>query len=127
MDANENMTNGHMQRMLSSEIIGMRPVTIKNHPDLPLTATHMRGSQPGRVPVDEVWATDDLPVDMVGWLAFHKCPGDHRIVMIEINTEVLLGDELLRITHPPAKMPLLPNSKGKEKLPTLDYLTLPAT
>jgi hypothetical protein len=86
--------------MLSSEVIGMRPVTIKNHPDLPLTATHMRGSQPGQVLVDEVWATDDLPVDMAGWLAFHKCPGDHRVVMIKINTEVLLGDELLRITHP---------------------------
>jgi hypothetical protein len=89
--------------MLSSEVIGMRPVTIKNHPDLPLTATHMRGSQPGLVPVDEVWATDILPVNMAGWLAFHKCPSDHHVVMIEINTEVLLGDELLRITRPPAR------------------------
>jgi hypothetical protein len=53
--------------------------------------------------VDEVWVTDDLPVDMAGWLAVHKCPGDHRIIMIEINTKALLGDDLLRITRPPAR------------------------
>jgi hypothetical protein len=46
MDANENMTNDHMERMLSSKDIGMRPVTLKNHPDLLLTPTYMRGQQP---------------------------------------------------------------------------------
>jgi hypothetical protein len=103
MDANENMTNGHMERMLSSKDIGMRPVTLKNHPDLQLTPMYMRGLQPGWVPVDEVWATDDLPVDMAGWLAVHKCPGNHRVVMIEIDTKSLLGDDLLWITRPPAR------------------------
>jgi hypothetical protein len=101
MDANENMTNGHMERMLSSKDIGMRPVMLKNHPDLPLTPMYMRGLQPGRVAVDEVWVTDDLPVDIAGWLAVHKCPGNHHIVMIEIDTKALLGDDLLQITRPP--------------------------
>jgi hypothetical protein len=45
MDANKNMTNGHMERMLLSKDIGMRPVTLKNHPDLQLTPTYMRGLQ----------------------------------------------------------------------------------
>jgi hypothetical protein len=103
MDANKNMTNGHMERMLSHEDIGMRPVTLKNHPDLPLTPMYMRGLQPGRVPVDEVWVTNDLPVDMAGWLTVHKCPGDHHVVMIEIDTKALLGDNLLWITRPPAQ------------------------
>ena len=103
MDANENMTNGHMQRMLSEDDVGLRPVTMSKHPDLPLTPTHMRGNQPGRVPVDEVWATNDLPVDKAGWLAFYKCPGDHRVPMIEIDSRVLLGNDLIRIARPPAR------------------------
>jgi hypothetical protein len=127
MDANKNMTNGHMERMLSSKDIGMRPVTLKNHPDLPLTPTYMRGLQPGWVPVDEVWVTDDLLVDMAGWLAVHKCPGNHRIIILEIDTKALLGDDLLQITRPPCTMPLLSNPKDKEKLPTPGYLTLPET
>jgi hypothetical protein len=102
MDANENMKNGHMQHMLTEEDIGLRPVTTSQHPDLPLTTTHKRGNQPGRVPVDEVWATDDLPLDKAGWLAFHKCPGDHRVPMMEIDSRVLLGSNLICITHPPA-------------------------
>jgi hypothetical protein len=44
-----------------------------------------------------------LPVDMAGWLAVHKCPGNHCIVMIEIDTKALLGDDLLWITWPPAR------------------------
>jgi hypothetical protein len=50
----------------------------------------MQGSQPGRVPVDEVLVTNDLLVDKAGWLAFYKCPGNHHVLMIEIDSRVLL-------------------------------------
>jgi hypothetical protein len=102
IDANKDMTEGYMQRMLSSEDLGMRKVALSHHPSLPKTSTYMRGDQPGKKPIDGCWMTDDLPVEVAGWLAVHKCPGDHQVMMVDIDTKALLGESLIRISCPPA-------------------------
>jgi hypothetical protein len=101
IDANEGMTNGHMQRMLSSEDLGMREAAMSCHPSLPKMSTYMH--QPGKNPIDGCWLTDDIPALSVGWLAVHKCPGDHRVMMVDIDANILLGENILRIIRPPAR------------------------
>jgi hypothetical protein len=106
LDANVDMTNGYMQCMLSAEDMGMREAVLLRHPTLPKTATYMKGNKLGKNPIDGVWLTDDIPSIaslMSGWLAFHKCPGDHHIAMVDINSRVLFGDDLLHIVHPQAR------------------------
>ena len=61
----------------------------------------MQGDRPGKVPIDGCWVMDDLYKIAAGWLAVHKCPGDHQIQMIDINAKVLLGENLLQIVQPP--------------------------
>lgn len=55
IDANEGMTNGHMQHMLSSEDLGMREAAMSCHPSLPKMLTYMH--QPGKNPIDGCWLT----------------------------------------------------------------------
>jgi hypothetical protein len=100
LDANEDMTNGYMQHMLSAEDLGMREAVLSSHPIFPKMATYMKGDKLGRNPIDGVWLTDDIPSIASGWLAFHKCPGDHQIAMVDIDSRVLLCEDLLCIGCP---------------------------
>jgi hypothetical protein len=81
----------------------MREAAIDKHPHLPKTPTFLRGDRLGRVPVDGCWITPDLATLKAGWLAVHKCPGDHRCPIIEIDSKVLLGDNMLRIAKVQAR------------------------
>ena len=103
INTNENMSNGHMQWMLTEDKLGMREVAMAWHPDLPLMTMFWWGKQLGKVPINGCWATDDLPEMAAGWLVFHKCPGDHYYQMIDIDAKVLLGENLLWIVCPPAQ------------------------
>ena len=114
LDANEDMTNGYMQHMLSAEDLGMWEAVLSSHPTLPKTATYMKGNKLGKNPIDGVWLTDDIPSIASGWLAFHKCPGDHHIAMVDIDSRVLLGDDLLCIVRPQARRLSCRNPTRKE-------------
>jgi hypothetical protein len=103
LDANKDMTNGYMQHMLSAEDMGMWEAVLSSHPTFPKTARYMKGNKLGKNPIEGVWLTDDIPSIASGWLAFHKCPGNYHIAMVDINSRVLLGDDLLHIVHPQAR------------------------
>jgi hypothetical protein len=90
LDANEDMTNGYMQHMLLAEDLGMREAVLSSHPTLSKTATYMKGDKLGKNPIDGAWVTDDIASFSSGWLAFHKCPGDHQITMVDIDSQVFL-------------------------------------
>jgi len=94
IDANEDMTDGHMQCMLTSKGLNMRETAMSRHPNLPKTSTFMRGDRLGRVPVDGCWATDDLPEFKAGWLVVYKGVGD-QFPVVEFESSVLLGENLL--------------------------------
>ena len=101
IDANDNMTDGYMQCMLSKEGLNMREVAISRHPRLPKTPTYLRGDRLGKVPMDGCWVMDDLPELRAGWLEADKGAGDHQFLVVEFDSKVLLGDHILWIVRPP--------------------------
>jgi len=105
IDANENMTNGPFHHMFVHPELGMREAVVHRHPDprWPNTATYHKGDALGKCPIDGVYATPDLPFDAASWLQFMPHLGDHRFAVLDINSEALVGDSLLKIVRPAAR------------------------
>ncbi len=103
LDANEDVTNGSMQRLLTGDELNMREVAISQHPDLAPPASFQRGDRVGTTPLDGVFATNDVPAFKAGWLAAFRSPGDHRVPYLEVDTKALLGESLVRIVRPQAR------------------------
>ena len=40
---------------------------------------------------------DDLPEIWVGWLAVYKGAGDHHFPVMEFNSNILLGEHVLKV------------------------------
>ena len=113
MDVNEDATTGRFQRMLRSHPLRMRSLHQDLHPDpkWKFTATHKRG----RRPIDGAWATPDIQADRSTWLSFTKSISDHRFWIVEIDTKILLGEDIKRIVRPQARRLscAVPRVKGK--------------
>ena len=105
IDANENTTNGPFHNMFVSPDIGMREAVVHRHPDprWQHTATYHKGDSLGKFPIDGVYATPDLPFDAASWLQFMPHLGDHRFAVLDIDSEALVGDSLLKIVRPAAR------------------------
>lgn len=104
IDMNDDMTNSPMQRMLSSEGLDMREAALARYPDLPKTSTYMKpNGTVGKRPLDGIWLTPDLPDAQSGWLSFPKSFDDHRTAIVDIDTKVLFGENVLKIVRPPAR------------------------
>jgi hypothetical protein len=105
IDANENTTKGPFHQMFGSPALQMREVVSHRHPDPRWrhTATYHKGNSLGKWPIDGVYATPDLPFDAASWLQFMPHLGDHRFAVLDINSEALVGDSLLKIVRPVAR------------------------
>jgi hypothetical protein len=64
-----------------------------------LTATHFRGSKP----IDAVWASKDLDVVGAAAMPIGYGAGDHRMFVIDITTDSLVGFNPQPIKHPKAR------------------------
>jgi hypothetical protein len=42
-------------------------------------------------------------VETATWLAFWRCPGDHRFAIIDFKSDVLVGDNVLKVAQPEAR------------------------
>ena len=81
----------------------MREVISLRHPYLPVAHTFQSDQRCGSVQIDGAWATPDLPIERGTFLAFHKTPGDHRYVVLDIKWEILLGESVLKVERPQAR------------------------
>ena len=97
MDANGDVTSGEIRAMLDA--LHLRDTILCHHPDLPAPATHQRGSQP----IDIIAASPEIMILSATWLSGDKSPGDHRLGMVDIPWNNLLGEDLLRVVRPPAR------------------------
>jgi hypothetical protein len=73
MDANTHVLTGRLSRNLTRDTLNLREITKSFLGEL-CPYTHSRGS----IPIDGVWATEDISVTAVKWLSFEESPGDHR-------------------------------------------------
>jgi hypothetical protein len=104
LDANEDTTSGGFHDMLTGNGLHMREAVLHRHPDprWRTTATFKSGDRIGRYPIDGCFVTPDLPTAAATWLAFERCPGDHRFCILDFNTAVLIGENILKVVRPAA-------------------------
>jgi hypothetical protein len=105
LDANEDMTSGGFHDMLTGNGLHMREAVLHGHPDprWRTTATFKSGDRIGRHPIDGCFVTPNLPTEAATWLAFERCPGDHRFSILDFKTAVLVGENVLKVVCPAAQ------------------------
>jgi hypothetical protein len=105
IEANENMLTGPFHDMFTSPDLQFREAVTSRHPDphWSNTATYHKGDKLGKWPIDGVYVSPNLPVDASTWLQFQPHLGDHRFAVIDINSDALMGDALLKIVRPQAR------------------------
>jgi hypothetical protein len=105
LDANEKITTGPYQEMLTGQGLHMHKAVSHRHPDprWRTTATFKSGDRIGRHPIDGCFVTTDLLTEDATWLAFARCPGDHRFAIVDIKTDARVGDNILKVVRPVAR------------------------
>jgi hypothetical protein len=106
VDANENTTNGPFHSMFTCPDLQLREAVMHRHPDTRWhnTTTYSKGDALGRWPIDGVCVIPDLPFDAASWLQFMPhLLGDHRFAVLDIKSDALVGDSLLKIVRPVAR------------------------
>ena len=97
MDANANVVDGVLSKMLAKDNIKLKEavhsVTSGHGPK-----THFRGKES----IDGIWFTLDLDLRSATYLPFDADMGDHRPVMADFTQASLLGVNLPRIVQPAA-------------------------
>ena len=92
LDANENVYRDIIGRTLTNiEGLDMREST-------KLGATHFRGSRP----IDAVWTTKDLEVTNACAMPIGYGIGDHRMIVVYINKESMIGAHPQAVVRPGA-------------------------
>jgi hypothetical protein len=99
MDANENIYKKSIGKALMDVAgLGMREV-VGDHTGMPLGATYFRGSSP----IDAVWATPDVEVVGACVMPCGFGVGDHRLFVVDIKTESLVGAKPPRVIRAGAR------------------------
>jgi hypothetical protein len=93
------MTLGPFHHMLTGNGLHMGDAVHQRHPDpcWRTTATFKSGDCIGRHPIDGCYVTPDLSTEAATWLAFSRCPGDHRFCILDFKTDILVGDNILKV------------------------------
>jgi hypothetical protein len=91
--------------MLTGEGLNLQEAIASCHPDprWANTATFKSGDWIVRHPIDGCFVTPDLPTEAATWMAFQRCPGDHRFAVIDFKTDALVGDHILKVVRPAAR------------------------
>lgn len=99
MDANENIYKKSIGKALTDIAgLGMREV-VGDHTGVPLGATYFRGSSP----IDAVWATTDVEVIGACVMSCGFGVGDHRLFVVDIRMESLVGATQPRVIRAGAR------------------------
>jgi hypothetical protein len=91
-DFNENVYTGHMASALSGEYLRMKEVCHQTTGKL-LPPTHKRGT----VPINAVFGTIGLMVTSVALLPSQVGVGNHRVFLIVVSLESIMGDVFPRV------------------------------
>ena len=92
------MQTGILAHALRQDDLRMRDLLL-DRTGLPGPATHIRGSSQ----IDGFWATPDITVDEGRYMPFGIGVGDHRILVIDVPSGILIGVHRLRIARPQAR------------------------
>ena len=91
-DFNEDVYTGQLASSLSGEFLRMKEVCHWTK-GIPLPPTHNCGT----VPIDAVFGTAGLIVTSVALLPIRTGVGDHRVFLIDVSSDSILGDVFPRV------------------------------
>jgi hypothetical protein len=91
-DFNENVYEGHLSQYLLHDDIRMSELCLRITGSR-LPSTHIRGS----VPIDTIYATAGVSGKAVTLLPHRSGVGDHRVFVIDVSSESILGDVFPRV------------------------------
>ena len=94
MDANENLNNGKLEKLLSEKLHMVDVVKLRTQVNSPNTF-HTGSEQ-----VDGIWITQDIIVSSACFSPFWFGTGDHRSIILHIPSSSVLGDTLVTIKKP---------------------------
>jgi hypothetical protein len=96
MDHNKHVYDGTLGKALSNrEGLHLQEVILKQT-GIPTGATFFRGSHP----IDGLWTSDDLNISNACVMPFGYGVGDHRVFILDIPLESLIGVNPVRIVCP---------------------------
>jgi hypothetical protein len=104
---------GLLSRSLTQDSINLREITKSFLGEL-CPYTHSRGS----IPIDGVWATEDITVTAVKWLSFEESPGDHRACIFDFTTLSAIGTSEKKIILPKCRHLSTRNKKSVDNYVT---------
>ena len=98
---------------------------LSRHPHTPTPGSFGRGDRHGTTPIDSVWASPGIKVTAAAYCTSAESPGDHRAIVVDIETVSLVGSPLHRTVRPPSRNYNVPTSTPRP--PTVKALSLIAT
>jgi endonuclease/exonuclease/phosphatase family metal-dependent hydrolase len=99
-DANEDVRSGMTSEFFLA--LGLREVILERHSRLSPPATNDKNNS--RIPIDGIWASQELKVNAAGYLPFGEgCKSDHRLLWADFSYHTVFGRETPKTYHVPAK------------------------
>lgn len=100
MDVNDDIYRGEIAQALTGEAEGLRMVEAITHcTKVASPATYFRGSKP----IDGCWTTTDVMVTNACLMPVGFGVGDHRLLVVDVTTESLIGKDPVKIVRPSAR------------------------
>ena len=93
MDANENLNNGKLEKLLDERLHMVDAVKLRTKVDSP-NSFHTGSSQ-----VDSIWITQDILISTACFSPFWFGIRDHRSIILDIPSSLVLGDTLVTIKN----------------------------
>jgi len=82
---------------------GLSECVLSQHPTLLPPATFCHGTCFSHLPIDGVWASDNVIIQVVSILLVAISPGDHQAFLIDLNLNETIGQPWFWVAHPLAR------------------------
>ncbi len=78
----------------------LQETIILHFPSLLHPATFQHGSWLGTTPIDSTWVSANIHVAAAQWCSIQLSPGDHHVMVLNINLTDCIGEPCYTIVHP---------------------------
>jgi hypothetical protein len=99
-DVNKDVRQGMTSEFFLA--LGLREVILERHLRLSPPATNDKNNS--RVPIDSIWASQELQVNAAGYLPFGEgCKSDHQLLWADLSYHTVFGRKTPKTYHIPVK------------------------
>jgi len=81
----------------------LQETILSRFPSLLPPATFQCSSWSGSTPIDGTWISADIHVSAAQWCPIQLSPGDHRVMILDVNLTECIGEPRYTIVRPPGR------------------------